>query len=60
MDSLPMQNWNKKKEKLLKRFATLTNEDLSCPVGKEDEMIGIISTKIGKSRKELLNLILEL
>jgi hypothetical protein len=49
--------WNDKKEKLLKKYKILTERDLRFILGKEDEMIEILSSKLGKSRQELLSII---
>lgn len=52
--------WKEKKEKLLKKYKNLTDKDLRFDVGKEKEMIEVLSQKLGKSRQELLNIILTL
>ena len=52
--------WNDKKEKLLKRYKNLNQKDLRFDVGREDEMIRILSIKLGKTRQELLNIIVTL
>ena len=52
--------WNDKKEKLLKRYKNLNQKDLRFDVGREDEMIRILSLKLGKTRQELLNIIVTL
>jgi hypothetical protein len=52
--------WEEKKEKLLKKYKNLTDRDLRFSLGMEDEMIGILSNKLGKSRQELLNIIVTL
>ena len=52
--------WKDKKVKLLKRYKTLTDKDLRYDEGKEEEMINILSLKLGKTRQELLNIIITL
>lgn len=52
--------WNTRKEKLLKRFENLSHKDLSYNLGDEKAMLEALSAKLGKSDKELLNLIISL
>jgi hypothetical protein len=49
--------WDKKKEKLKQTFPIITDEDLSYNEGKEKEMIELLGYKLGKSKQELLNII---
>jgi hypothetical protein len=49
--------WDKKKEKLKQRFPIITDEDLLYREGKEKEMIELLGYKLGKSKQELLNII---
>ena len=49
--------WDKKKEKLKQRFPVITDEDLLYHEGKEKEMIEMLGNKLGKSKQELLNII---
>jgi uncharacterized protein YjbJ (UPF0337 family) len=49
--------WDKKKEKLKERFPVITDEDLRYREGKEREMIEMLGNKLGKSKQELLNII---
>jgi uncharacterized protein YjbJ (UPF0337 family) len=49
--------WDKKKEKLKERFPVITDEDLHYREGKEKEMIEMLGNKLGKSKLELLNII---
>jgi hypothetical protein len=49
--------WDKKKEKLKERFPVITDEDLRYREGKEKEMIEMLGNKLGKSKLELLNII---
>ena len=52
--------WNRKKGKLLKKFNSLSDEDLKFNLGEEKEMIESMGSKLGKSMKELLNIIITL
>ncbi len=52
--------WKDKKGKLLKRYKTLTDKDLRFEEGKEEEMIKILAYKLGKTKQELLNIIITL
>ena len=52
--------WEDKKEKLLKRYNNLTDRDLRFSLGREEEMIEILSFKLGKTRQELLSIIVTL
>ncbi len=52
--------WKEKKGKLLKRYKTLTDKDLRFDEGREDEMIKVLAYKLGKSKQELLNIIITL
>lgn len=40
------------KGKLKQEYAELTDDDFVCEEGKEDEMLGKIQKKIGKSKEE--------
>jgi hypothetical protein len=53
-------HWNEKKEKLKQKFQTLSDKDLLFSEGKENEMIEILGFKLGKTKKELLSIIIEL
>ena len=52
--------WDDKKEKLLKKYKNLTDRDLRFNLGREDEMMEVLSYKLGKSRQELLSIIVML
>jgi uncharacterized protein YjbJ (UPF0337 family) len=53
-------NWQETKGKLKQRFAMLTDNDLLLIEGKEDEMLGRLQKKLGKSKDELHKIISEL
>ena len=52
--------WKVKKEKLLKKYKNLTSRDLQFNEGQEKEMMEILGNKLGKSRLELLSIIIAL
>ena len=52
--------WDKKKEKIKEKFPLITDEDLSYREGKEKEMIEMLGNKLGKSKLELLNIIVSI
>ena len=53
-------NWNEVKGKLKQKYAQLTDDDLTFAEGKDEELLGRLQQKLGKSkedlRKELENL----
>ncbi len=53
-------NWNETKGKLKQRFAMLTDNDLMLIEGKQDELIGRLQLKLGKTKEELHKIISEL
>jgi uncharacterized protein YjbJ (UPF0337 family) len=53
-------NWNATKGKLKQQFAMLTDDDLLLVEGKQDEMLGRLQTKLGKTKEELQTLITSL
>jgi hypothetical protein len=48
------------KEKLLKKFENLSHKDLNYKEGEEKAMLEVLSSKLGKTNQELLNLIIAL
>jgi uncharacterized protein YjbJ (UPF0337 family) len=50
--------WEKKKGKLKEKFPVITDEDLRYREGKEKEMIEMLGNKLGKSKLELLSIII--
>ena len=46
-------SWNEIKGKLKPQFGNLTDDDLTFAEGKEDELLGRLQKKLGKSREEL-------
>lgn len=53
-------NWNELKGKLKQQFANLTDDDLLYQEGKEDELLGKLQTKLGKTKEEIHELISKL
>jgi uncharacterized protein YjbJ (UPF0337 family) len=55
MDKLEIKGaWNETKGKIKKAYADLTDDDLLREEGKDDEMLGKLQKKTGKSRDELV------
>jgi hypothetical protein len=52
--------WEDRKERLLRKYKNLTDKDLRFNLGREDEMIETLSHKLGKTRQELLSIIVML
>ena len=46
-------NWNDLKGKVKKQYADLTDDDLLYEDGKDDELVGRIQKKIGKTKDEV-------
>jgi len=46
-------NWNELKGKFKQQYADLTDDDLLYEEGKEDELLGKLQTKLGKTREEV-------
>jgi hypothetical protein len=52
--------WETRKEKLLKMYQNLSQKDLEFKEGEESAMMATLSDKLGKSREELLKMIIML
>jgi uncharacterized protein YjbJ (UPF0337 family) len=50
-------NWNLVKGKLKKEYASLTDDDLKYAEGQEDEFLGRIQQKTGKTKQEIKDFI---
>lgn len=50
-------NWNIIKGKLKQNYADLTDDDLTYTEGQEDELLGRIQRKTGKSKDEIKDFI---
>jgi len=46
-------SWNKLKGKLKQKYAQLTDDDLAFAEGKEDELLGRLQQRLGRSKKDL-------
>ena len=53
-------NWNETKGKLKQKFAMLTENDLMLVEGKQDELLGRLQLKLGKTREDINKIISEL
>ena len=53
-------NWNETKGKLKQKFAILTDSDLLLAEGKQDELIGRLQTKLGKTKEQIHKIISDL
>ncbi len=53
-------NWNEVAGKLKQQFANLTDDDLLFKEGKEEELVGRLQSKLGKTKEELRNIISKL
>ena len=53
-------NWNEQKGKLKQKFASLTDDDLMFAEGKEEEMLGKLQIKLGKTKEELRKILADL
>ena len=50
-------NWNEMVGKLKQKYANLTDDDLLFAEGKEDELLGRLQNKLGKTKEEIRELI---
>ncbi len=50
-------NWNETKGKLKQKFAALTDNDLLLEEGKQDELLGKLQVRLGKTKEEVQKLI---
>jgi uncharacterized protein YjbJ (UPF0337 family) len=56
--SLTMKgNWNEQSKELKKKYSNLTDSDLSFETGKEDELIGRVTARLGKDREQVIAII---
>jgi uncharacterized protein YjbJ (UPF0337 family) len=56
MDRLELKGkWNELKGKIKQAHADLTDDDLRYEEGKDDELLGRLQTKLGKSREDVVN-----
>jgi uncharacterized protein YjbJ (UPF0337 family) len=50
-------SWNEVKGKLKQQYGNLTDDDLVFADGKEDELLGRLQKKLGKSKEDLRQMI---
>ena len=50
-------NWNEIAGKLKQQYANLTDDDLLFKEGKEEELLGRLQTKLGKTKEDLRKII---
>jgi uncharacterized protein YjbJ (UPF0337 family) len=53
-------SWNEVKGKLKQTYGQLTDDDLVFAEGKDDELIGRLQKRLGKSREEIREMISKL
>ena len=46
-------NWNEIKGKLKQKYADLTDDDLVFAEGKDDELLGRLQKKLGRTKEEI-------
>ena len=46
-------NWNEIKGKLKQKYGQLTDQDLTFAEGKDDELLGRLQKRLGRSKDEL-------
>jgi len=55
MDRLELKGkWNELKGKIKKSHADLTDDDLRYEEGKDDELVGRLQQKLGKTREDVI------
>jgi len=50
-------NWNELKGRIKQKWGDLTDDDLMYEEGKDDELIGKIQKKTGRTREEIIDYI---
>ncbi|HSL90062.1 MAG TPA: CsbD family protein [Ignavibacteriaceae bacterium] len=50
-------NWNEVSGKLKQKYANLTDDDLLLVKGKEEELLGRLQKKLGKTKEEVQKII---
>jgi uncharacterized protein YjbJ (UPF0337 family) len=61
MNTLRMKgNWKEVSGNLKQQFASLTDDDLLYKEGKEEELLGRLQQKLGKTKEDLRKLIAKL
>ena len=55
MDKMELKgNWNEWKGKLKQQYGQLTEDDLKYEEGKDDEFLGRLQTKLGKTKDDVV------
>jgi uncharacterized protein YjbJ (UPF0337 family) len=58
MNTLKLKgNWNETAGKLKQKYANLTDDDLLFKEGKEEELLGRLQAKVGKTKEQLRKII---
>lgn len=58
MDKLRIKgNWNQVKGKLKEEYGELTDDDLTYSEGQEDQLVGRLQKKLGKSKDEVVRML---
>ena len=52
--------WNEVKGKIKQKYSELTDDDLKYEEGKDDELVGRLQQKIGKTKEEVIDWIQKL
>ncbi|MGH2563954.1 MAG: CsbD family protein [Ginsengibacter sp.] len=47
-------NWNETKGKIKKAYADLTDDDLKRDEGNDDELVGRLQQKLGKTKQDVI------
>jgi uncharacterized protein YjbJ (UPF0337 family) len=50
-------NWNEIRGKLKQKYGQLTDDDLTFVEGKEDEMLGRMQKRLGRSKEEVRTMV---
>lgn len=53
-------NWNETKGKMKQAYADLTDDDLKYDEGKDDEFLGKLQKKLGKTKEDVIKWIQDL
>lgn len=53
-------NWNELKGKMKQSYGDLTDDDLTYQEGKDDEFVGRLQKKLGKTKEEVVKWIQDL
>jgi hypothetical protein len=50
-------NWDTQSKALKEKYTQLTDADVKCETGKEEEMITRVSARLNKDREEVVNIL---